>query len=169
MSNQPEMEIRLWGYMDGLGDASERAAVEHLIQTNAEWRAQYAELLELNAMLQLTELEAPSMRFTKNVMEEIARQQIAPATRHYINQKVIWGLTAFFLTLIGGFIVYAFSQVNWQTSASDTSIGIDINKVDFSGIFSNTLVNGFMMANVILGLMLFDRYLHAKKKEYQKQ
>jgi hypothetical protein len=65
--------------------------------------------------------------------------------------------------------VYAFSQVNWQTGASDTSIGIDINKVDFSGIFSNTLVNGFMMANVILGLMLFDRYLHAKKKEYQKQ
>jgi hypothetical protein len=169
MDKLPDIEIRLWEYMDGLGEASERAAVEELIQTNTEWRTKYAELLELNEMLQLTELEAPSMRFTKNVMEEIAHHQIAPATRSYINQRVIWGISAFFITLIAGFIVYAFSQVKWNADTSNSSFGIDMAKVDFSGIFNNTLVNGFMMTNVILGLMLFDRYLHTKRKEYQKQ
>jgi magnesium-transporting ATPase (P-type) len=102
-------------------------------------------------------------------MEEIAHHHIAPATRSYINQRVIWGISAFFITLIAGFIVYAFSQVKWNAGTSDSSLGIDTTKIDFSGIFNNTLVNGFMMANVILGLMLFDRYLHTKRKEYQKQ
>jgi anti-sigma factor RsiW len=114
MNKLTDIEIRLWEYMDGLGDASERAAVEELIQTHTEWRAKYAELLELNEMLQLTELEAPSMRFTKNVMEEIAHHHIAPATSSYINQRVIWGLSAFFITLIAGFIVYAFRHIRFE-------------------------------------------------------
>jgi len=33
-------------------------------------------------------------------------------------------------------------------------------------MFNNTFVNVFMMLNVILGLMLFDRYLSNKKKSF---
>jgi len=36
-------------------------------------------------------------------------------------------------------------------------------------MFNNTFVNAFMMLNIVLGLMLLDRYLDRKKKEFMKQ
>jgi hypothetical protein len=160
-----EIEARLWAYIDGLSE--EESLIEQLIRENAKWRAKYQELLELNQLLHNTELEQPSMRFSKNVMEEIAKVHIAPATKEYINKNIIRGIAAFFITVIVGFLVYGFSQVNWSEGSSNSSIGIDFNQVDYSRMFNNTFVNLFMMANVILGLMLLDRYLASKKKQWQ--
>jgi hypothetical protein len=36
-------------------------------------------------------------------------------------------------------------------------------------MFNNTFVNAFMMANVLLGLMLLDRYLSNKRKQFQQE
>lgn len=161
------IEIRLWDYIDGLADASERAAVEKLIADHTEWRMKYQELLDVHQMVQTTELEEPSMRFSKNVMEEIAKYHIAPATKNYINQKIIWGIAAFFITVIVGFVVYGISQINWSEGSTNSGIGIDFAQVDYSRMFNNNFVNTFMMLNVVLGLMLFDRYLDMKKKQYR--
>ena len=169
MDNMNEMEPRLWEYIDGYCDAAERSKIEKLIAEQATWKAKYAELLDMHQSLNLVELEAPSMRFTKNVMEEIARLQIAPATKKYINSKVIWGIGAFFITVITGFLLYGFAQIDWTTASDPGSIvGVDLTDVDYSRMFNNTFVNAFMVLNMILGLMLFDRYLNNKKREYMK-
>ena len=160
-----EMESRLWEFIDGLSHPSEQSAVEKLIAENAEWKTKYHELLELHQMIQSTELEQPSMRFTKNVMEEIAKYQIAPAAKEYINKKIIWGLAGFFIALVVGFLVYGFSQVDWNTGSSGNGIGVDFTKVDFSKMFNNDYVNYFMMLNVVLGLILLDRFLSSKRKK----
>jgi hypothetical protein len=162
------IEIRMWDYIDGLADDSEKVAIEKLIAENAAWRTKYQELLEVHQLMHTTELEEPSMRFSKNVMEEISKYQIAPATKNYINQKIIWGIAAFFISTIVGFLIYGISQINWSAASDSSSIGIDFTKVDFSGMFNNSLMNAFMMLNIILGLMLFDRYLEMKKREYKK-
>src|SRR5215212_2289410 len=104
-----EMEFRLWEYIDGMGTSTERSALEQLIREHALWKARYEQLLEVHQSLSLVELEQPSLRFSKNVMEEIGRTQISPAARNYINNKVIWGIGIFFLTMIAGFIIYAIS------------------------------------------------------------
>lgn len=165
-----EMEARLWEYIDGLGSAEEQSAIEKLVAENAAWKAKYHELLELHQSINLVELEQPSLRFTKNVMEEIARLHITPATRQYINNKVIWGIAAFFITVIVSFLIYGFSQVNWTTA--DSANNDLVNKVvnaDYSKMFNNTFVNVFMMLNVVLGLMLLDRYLSNKKKKLMEE
>src|SRR5690349_8004057 len=84
------MEARLWAYIDGLSE--EASLIEKLVAENREWKEKYAELLDVHQLMGATELEEPSLRFTKNVMEEIARYQIAPATKEYINKKIIWGI-----------------------------------------------------------------------------
>ncbi len=161
-----EMEVKLWEYIDGISDDKQRSEVEQLIAENSEWKLLYHQLLEVHKSIGLTELEQPSMRFTKNVMEEIAKLHIAPAAKNYINSKIIYGIGAFFITLIVGFLVYAVSQVNWQTSEDiKNPLGIDVNKVDYSAIFNNQFVNIFLMINVVLGLFLFDRYLNKRKAE----
>ena len=101
-------------------------------------------------------------------MEEIAKYQIAPAAKAYINNKIIWGIGIFFITLIIGFLIYGFGQVDWN-AGGDNKLPIDISKVDYGKFFNNTYVNVFMMINVVLGLMLLDRYLAAKKKKLQKE
>ncbi len=159
---------RLWEFIDGQSSIEEGSAIEKLIETNKEWKEKYHELLELHQLVQSSALEEPSLRFTKNVMEEIAKYQIAPAAKAYINNKIIWGIGIFFITLIIGFLIYGFGQVDWNAD-SDNKLPIDISKVDYSKFFNNTYVNVFMMINVVLGLMLLDRYLAAKKKKLQKE
>ena len=165
--NNNNIDDRLWEYIDGSGSVEEKSAIEKMIETNKQWKEKYHELLELHQLVQSSTLEEPSLRFTKNVMEEIAKYQIAPAAKTYINNKIIWGIGIFFITLFVGFLIYGFGQVDW--SAGDNNLPIDISKVNYGKFFNNTYVNVFMMINVVLGLMLLDRYLAARKKKLQKE
>jgi regulatory protein YycI of two-component signal transduction system YycFG len=170
MNDLNEIETRLWEYIDGFSNAEEKSVVEKLIAENAEWKAKYHELLEVHQSINLVELEEPSLRFTKNVMEEIARLHINPAAKQYINNKVIWGIGAFFLTVIVAFLVYGLSQIDWSTPSNVNNGVLDkIADADYSKMFNNTFVNVFMMLNVVLGLMLFDRYLNNKKKKLMEE
>ena len=166
MNSQLSMEERLWDYIDGTSAASERSLIDELIRNDAEWRSKYENLLELHQMVNDTGLDSPSMRFTKNVMEEITRLHIAPATKTYINKKLIWGLGFFFIALVVGFLVYGFGQTNWSDGESST-ISENLGKVDLSKFFNNTWVTVFMMINVVLGLVLLDNYLSNKRKKFQ--
>lgn len=173
-SGDGDIEIRLWEYIDGLSSADERSIIEKLVQENKEWREKYQELLEVHQLMHSTGLEAPSMRFTKNVMEEISRHQIAPAARTYIDKRVIWGIAIFFFTLITAFLIYGVGQIDWSSSSSgsgaiDKYVNENLDKVDVSRYFNNTYMTVFMMINVILGLMLLDRYLANKRKQYTKE
>ncbi len=90
MNGQQNIEETLWNYIDGTMTAEERSFVEQLVQTNSEWKATHAELLEVHHLMQNNmELEEPSMRFTQNVMEEISRLYITPAAKTYINKNII--------------------------------------------------------------------------------
>jgi hypothetical protein len=162
------MEDRLWEYIDGLSSHEEKSAIEKLLETNRQWKEKYHELFELHQLVQSSALEEPSLRFTKNVMEEIAKYQIAPATKTYINNRIIWGIGAFLIVLVIGFLIYGFGQMDLATTDS-TLPSVDLTKIDYSKFFSNTYVNVFMMINVVLGLVLLDRYLESKKKNIQKE
>jgi len=162
------IEERLWNFIDGTVSADEKSVIEQLLQSNAEWKTKYSELLQVNEMLQSSELEAPSLRFSKNVMEEIAKLHIAPATKSYINKKIVWGIGFFFIAMLIGFLIYGFGQMS-LTSSEESVLSKNINKVDFSKFFSNTWVNAFMMINVVIGLVLLDNYLSNKRKEFRKQ
>ncbi|HPG10897.1 MAG TPA: hypothetical protein PLU37_05160 [Chitinophagaceae bacterium] len=168
MDTNRNMEERLWEYIDGLSSAEEKILIENLLQTQQEWGKKYNELLEVNSLLTSAELDAPSMRFTKNVMEEIAKQHIAPATKSYINKNIIWGIGIFFISLIVSALIYGFSQMDWSSGGSNT-IADNLQKVDFSKIFNNTWVNAFFVVNIILGLFLLDAYLSNKKKKFRKE
>jgi len=162
------IEEQLWDYIDGTGSVNERSAIEKMLESNLEWKAKYHELLEAQQLMRSAELESPSMRFSKNVMEEIAKLHIAPATKNYINKRIIWGIGIFFITLLVGFLIYGFSQINWNAKG-DSTIMDNVNKINFNKFFNNTWVNAFMMINVVLGLFLLDNYFSNKRKAFRKE
>ena len=96
--NSEGMETRLWDYIDGLSSNEEKTVIEQLLEDNREWKEKYHELLDVHQLMQSSELEHPSMRFSKNVMEEISRLHIAPAAKTYINKNIIRGIVIFFVT-----------------------------------------------------------------------
>jgi len=164
------IEDRLWDYIDGTSNAEEKTFVEQLIATQEAWRKKYHELLEMHQLMNTSlELDEPSMRFSLNVMEEIARHQIAPATKTYINKKIIYGIGVFFLVMIVGMVVYGFGQVNWSDTGSSNDLlsKYNLSKIDFSKFFNNTFTSIFMIINVVMGLMLLDMWLGKKRKELQ--
>jgi len=169
MDPQMDMELQLWEYIDGFADAGQRARIERLLAEQAEWRAKYEELLQTHQLLSFTELEQPSLRFTRNVMEAIAREQIAPASRQYINNRIIWGIGIFFLTLILGLLAYGIEQVDWAAGKTPNTMGIDFNKVDYSALSDNQWMNAFLGLNIILGLFLLDRALSARREEQMRR
>jgi len=162
------MEERLWSYIDGVLPAGEQTVIEQLIQSDAAWKASYHELLGVHQLLQSSELEAPSLRFTKNVMEEISRLSIAPASKKYINKKIIWGISFFFIALFTGFLIYGLGQMDWK-SGQPSDISKTLSQFDISKFFSSSWVNAFMMINIILGLFLLDNYFSKKRKEYRRE
>ena len=167
MNEQQIIESRLWDYIDGLSSPEEKSAIEQMIDAHIEWRNKYKELLEVHQLMSNSEVEMPSLRFTRNVMEEIALHHVAPATKSYINKKIIWGIGTFFLVMILGFLIYGFSQVNWSAGSGSSLVQDELNKVnkiDWSKFFNNTYTNIFMMVNVVLGLILFDMFLQRRKQ-----
>ncbi len=158
-------EARIWDYIDGFCEPPEKVAIQTLISENTEWRDKYRELLELHQLVQSSELDEPSLRFTKNIMEEISKVYIAPAAKNYINKKVIWSIGGFFITLIIGFLIYAIAQISWSEGSSDNMMGIDFSQINYGKMFNNNVMNVFMMLNVLAGLVLLDSYLANKRNK----
>lgn len=167
------MEDRLWEYIDGPSTPDERSMIEQLLANHEEWREKYAELLNVHQLLNASELDAPSMRFTRNVMEEIARYHVAPATRTYINKNVIRGIGAFFLTLILGFFTYILSQFHWTRGHGSSNLlpnapnlgGLEkLNAMDPSKYVNGTYISLFMLISVVMGFVLLDMYLNRRKQ-----
>jgi hypothetical protein len=172
MNTQQQMEERLWDYIDGLSSPAERSALEEWMAANMEWQRKYRELLDVHQLMNGSELEEPSMRFTKNVMEEIARHQVAPATKTYINKNIIRSIGAFFLTLIAGFLTYCLVQFKWSSpdSASGpsqmaSSYHTELEKFNWAKVLNGPYAVIFFLVTVVLGLMLLDMYLQRKKEQ----
>jgi hypothetical protein len=176
MNTEVTMEERLWDYIDGLSSPAERSALETLIAENVEWQRKYKELVNVHQLMVGSELEEPSMRFTRNVMDEIARHQVAPATTTYINKNIIRGIGAFFLSLITGLLVYLFATLKWSSLAGSHGSGspevklpsVDLkalDKVDLGKLSWNLPITLFMLITVIMGLVLLDLYLRRKKEQ----
>jgi len=168
------MEERLWDYIDGLGSPAERSAIEALIAENREWQEKYRELLNVHQLLNTSEMEAPSMRFTKNVMEEISRYHVAPATKTYINKNIIRSIGAFFLAMITGLLAFVFSQLKWSGANSgaaspynkfvDSASSLGAEKLGWLKTFNSTWTIAFMLVVIVLGWVMLDMYLTQKKE-----
>jgi anti-sigma factor RsiW len=62
MNRQQSMEEQLWEYIDGTATTEDRQRIDTLLQSQAEWKDKYSELLEINQLLHSSEMEAPSLR-----------------------------------------------------------------------------------------------------------
>ncbi len=167
MYTQEQIEQYIWDYIDGLTTTDEKQMVEKLLKTDQQWMTVYNECLLFNEKIAGADvIEQPSLRFTKNVMEEVAKYKVAPPAKSYINKRIIYGIAAFFILSIIGFVVYGISLVDLSATGSLKMPGADMSKLnlDWSKYLNSTVLNIFLLMDVVVGLMLLDRYLRRKKE-----
>ena len=163
--NKPEnMETRLWDYIDGLGNEQERSFVAKLIEENSAWRNKYHELLDVHQLMQQNiELDEPSMRFSQNVMDAIAREKIAPAASSYIKKSVIRVISGFFLLSIGALLVFMFAKMDWNAVSSEAS-PIQLPDLNPGKYLNSSVLYGMAIVTVVLCLAMLDNALRKKQK-----
>ncbi len=166
-----QMEMELWEYIDGLCNEADRQRIAALITTDKLWQLKFEEINEVNLSLaSAMEMEQPSMRFTKNVMEAVANVNIAPATKKYVNNSIVKGIAAFFIISIVSLLGYALASAKWSKEPLGISDKLNIPKVDLSPYFNSSFFNIIIGINVVLGLVILDLVMRRKNnRELEKQ
>ncbi len=169
MQDASEKDRLLWAYIDGHCLPAEKELVEAHLLNDPVWKTDYEQLLAIHRQLpESILLSAPSLRFTKNVMEEIGRHRMAPAAATYINKKVIYGIAGFVLGLLLALTGYVMAATDWS-SVQWAAPGWKIDKLSpaipsFNWLSSPHLVTGFLIINALLALFLLDRLLAQRKR-----
>jgi hypothetical protein len=168
MEAMHEMEARLWAYLHGLADETEQAAIRQLLQSDPAWRLCHDQLMQEEASIRSIGTEGPSMRFTKNVMEQVQALQVAPATKSYVNRKIVYGIGGFFLLLIITTLAYIIPQLDFsQGAGNNLPLNIPATDLDWSRYFNNTTLQIFIIIDAFAALFFLDRYLQRKKAHWR--
>lgn len=155
------MEEQIWNYIDGTCTDAEKLQFEKSLASDVVLQKKYDELLQLNSMFSQTELEEPSMRFSMNVMDIINATAAYKPLKTVVDKRIIKAIAFVFISSISILIVFMLSQVQWSFSSAN-AIPFRFN-FEMPQIFTGTFVNSFLMIDVILGLLLLDKFLRIKK------
>jgi len=167
MGQIEEIEMQLWEFIDGTCTGAKKERIADFIANDTVWQEKFDELTALqDAIATSMELEQPSMRFSKNVMEAVSNVKIAPATKKYINYNIIKAIAAFFILAIAGTLGYAVVTADWQSSPSTPVLLPGLTKLNFSGLFDSNFFNIVIAVNVILGLLLVDIFLRRRRTQH---
>jgi anti-sigma factor RsiW len=163
------IEERIQAYLDGLCNEAERAEIAENINRLPAWKNTYEELQEIHQILRHDfEPMEPSMRFTKNVMEQIEGIKIAKPTRQYLNPIVIWmigGTLAIMLLVLTG---YSISLTDWSATESTATMKLPEVKmpvVHWGNYFNTNTTMLFLLINTVLGFALFDKWLRRGNRQ----
>lgn len=166
METNEEIDILLWEYIDGTCSSSDTQRVSNLIECDPVWKQKYAELTAIHTGISNSlELQEPSMRFTQNVMDAIAAEHIAPATKKYINKSIIRGIAAIFIVMLTGILGYALSIASRGTSASNVLPKLDVSKLNLARFYNSTTMMLMMAVSIVIGLVFLDTMLRRKRAE----
>lgn len=165
MYTKAQIEQYIWDYIDGLSTPEEKQMVEDLLRHDQQWRLMYEELRYVNAQIHSADLvDQPSMRFTKDIMDQVSNLKVAPPAQSYINKKIIYSIAGVFMLILVGGLIYGISQIDFSAGSSNSGLNIDLSQWNFepSRYINTTILNIFMFFNVIAGLALLDRYLRKR-------
>jgi hypothetical protein len=166
MKPEANRDKLIWDFVDGMCNAADKERVEKLIREDPSWRYAYEEIASLQRLLKSGELEQPSLRFVQNTMEAIAREQLAPSTKKYLNHTIIYGIGFLFLVSIGGLLLYGMNMIDWTaTSGSGGSNlpNIKVPSLDYSKYFNPKILKWILIGDILLALWLVDGLIRREK------
>lgn len=118
----------------------------------------------LDELLKGMELEAPSMSFTRNVMEQTKHEILPKSLKTKVDKRIIYSITAIFVCAITAAIVYLFANSNLEHDmpAMQVKFSFAMEKSTYS-----LLLKAFLFADLIIVLFYFDKFLRRRLNSYR--
>jgi anti-sigma factor RsiW len=161
------IEERLWNYIDGTCSDDEKKAIDILIAQDDAYRLKYQELSSLDQQFSKMEFEEPSMAFTYNVMENIRAEHAQKPLKAVIDQRIIKGISIFFIFTIVALLVFALSTVHLGPVRFSARLPDNLKIPDIRNYLNGPVLKGFLFFDLVLGLFLFDAYLRRRSVSKQ--
>lgn len=156
------MEQRIWDYLDGTCTEQDRILTGFLIETNPAYRSLYEECKSFDMDISSLELDEPSMGFDRNVMDRIQMEPVPGSIKSLIDNRIIYGITAFFLLTISVLLGILFYQMDWSQPVNFDLPEFQMKVIDTSEYTNSTLINIFLFADIIIAMYLFDGFLRKR-------
>ena len=171
MSAITNIELQIQSFIDGEGTKAEREETEKMIAIDLQWKETYEGLMEVHRLLAGgMETMEPSMRFTKNVMDEISGLEIAKPVRLHQNPwifRIAGGILGVMLVAI---MVYMFSLLDFSSNPGSSSLALPdvaLPKISWTNYIDNGTTMVLFMVCTILAFVLLDKFLFNKSKSVQ--
>ncbi|RZL50914.1 MAG: hypothetical protein EOP00_01930 [Pedobacter sp.] len=153
------IEEQLWNYIDGNCTVEEKAEIEIKLVVNVQYHKVYQELLAVNAELNKLDFEEPSMSFTRNVMEQVNLELKPVALKTKVDNRIVYAIMGFFILAILAIFGYAIATSDLTFTSPFSKINFQL---DTSKILNPTVLQIFVMVDVVLGLLYIDSLLRRK-------
>lgn len=150
------IEQQLWDYIDGNLTEAGQKDIEQKIATNIDIKRQYEDLLSINDTLNGLEIDAPSMSFTRNVMERVELEPAPIALSTKVDTRIVYGVALFFLLPLLAIFGYVLSTTNFIMPNFSQYFSTNFNIQDY---LTPTTVYVFIGVDVILALIFMDYLL----------
>lgn len=163
MKNNHISEEMLWRYVDNDLSVQEKLLVDHHIKQSEESRALLEEIQAFNAELKDTVVEAPSMRFAKNVMEfieeEVSIVEYRPLFRTIWKKMFASSIAAIVLGLVGFALMVQNVEGAWVGTMNEN---ITFLESAISGWASSTF-GIIVILSALWVLFVFDKLFLSKR------
>ena len=144
-------EEKIWEYLDGSLNESERREVEYAIANDATAASLYNELNSINSLLASQSADQPSMAFTENVMRSVLpRFEYTPAAKVSLVPLLVSALP--FLLVLA--IVSAMLLNNYTDGYYSYHI---------STHFMNVVKMLFILIDSILLMLFIEQWFYSKR------
>lgn len=118
---------------------------------------------ELDKLLSNMDLDAPSMSFTRNVMDQLEHELKPVPLSTRVDKRVIYSIAAVFILAVLGVLTYMGTQTELKFPVSDLDVSIKIN-VRVAESTQHYMLMAFIFIDLIIALFYFDRLLRRKLK-----
>ncbi|KQM78267.1 hypothetical protein ASE74_14635 [Pedobacter sp. Leaf216] len=153
------IEQQLWDYIDGNLDESAKKAIEEKIESDAEIKSQYEDLVKLNLSFESMDLDEPSLSFTRNVMESVALVPAPVAMKTQVDKKIIYSIVGFFvisLLALFGYVLYI-SNLSMPKFSFNVNLNFNVDQY-----ITPTVLYSFLFFDLVIGLIFLDQFLRKK-------
>ncbi len=154
----------MWNYAEGKCSPAEMAALEKLLSDDPTQQMELDQILRLQAELLSLQPDAPSMRFTRNVLDALPDIYPSEATDPLINpvwKKVFWLALAAMIAAVVLWPRSSHSSGSRLSSAVDQAVG---SLHQLTGLVPDTVMQYFVLTLLSAGLlMLMDKIFLRKR------
>lgn len=159
------LESQLWDYIDGVSSPQESEIIHQRILINPDIEKRYSELLALSKQLSAIELDAPSMSFSRNVLDKLAGELAPVALKSQTDKRIIYSIGAFFVITLAALLVYSFDTASLQANVRIPNLGV----AQIHQLSSGISVKAFILIDILLALFCMDAALRKNLHETKKR